>query len=97
MMRRAIMRLMTAMFQTRHPNYKQHKYLDKVQPSQISQEFSVAEKTGPAIDDKLAQLIADLLPKKLPKTKLEELKNTQGRTIVLYWWLPDVTKPSGIN
>ena len=73
------------------------KYLDEVQPSQISQEFSVAEKTGPAIDDKLAQLIADLLPEKLPKTKLEELKNTQGRTIVLYWWLPDVTKPSGIN
>jgi hypothetical protein len=54
------------------------KYLDEVQPSQISwehisQEFSVAEKTGPAIDDKLAQLIADLLPEKLPKTKLEEL------------------------
>ena len=54
------------------------KYLEPPQQSQlswehISQEFSVAEKTGPAIDEKLAQLVTGLIPEKLPRTKLDEL------------------------
>ena len=54
------------------------KYLEPPPPSQlswehISQEFSVAEKTGPAIDEKLAQLVTGLIPEKLPRTKLDEL------------------------
>ena len=54
------------------------KYLEPPQQSQlswehISQEFSVAEKTGPAIDEKLSQLVAGLIPEKLPRTKLDEL------------------------
>ena len=53
-------------------------YLAETQPSQlsweqISQEFSVAEKTGPAIDEKLVQLVSSLIPEKLSKTKLDEL------------------------
>ena len=46
---------------------------------QISQEFSVAEKTAPAIDEKLAQLVSSLIPEKLSKTKLDELMDKYPR------------------
>ena len=69
---------------SRPPHYLQtspdvvDQYIAETQPSQlsweqISQEFSVAEKTGPAIDKKLVQLVSSLIPEKLSKTKLDEL------------------------
>ena len=77
------------------------KYLELPQQSQlswehISQEFSVAEKTGPAIDEKLAQLVTGLIPEKLPRTKLDELVELYPRPDNCRW-LPSVTKPSGIS
>ena len=33
----------------------------------------MTDKTGPAVDDKLAQLVTGLIPEKLPRTKLDEL------------------------
>ena len=39
----------------------------------------MAEKTAPAIDEKLAQLVSSLIPEKLSKTKLDELMDKYPR------------------
>ena len=41
----------------------------------LAVEFSVAEKTAPAIDSNLAEIVKSLLLEKLPKDKLEEVQN----------------------
>ncbi len=40
---------------------------------ELAAEFSTADKTGPAIDNKLANIISDLINDTLPKTKLDEV------------------------
>ena len=41
----------------------------------LAEEFSVAEKTAPAIDSNLAEIVKSLLLEKLPKDKLEEVQS----------------------
>ena len=41
----------------------------------IAEEFSVAEKTAPAIDSSLAEIVKSLLLEKPPKDKLAEMQN----------------------
>ena len=41
----------------------------------LAEEFSVAEKTAPAIDSSLAEIVKSLLLEKLPKDKLAEVQN----------------------
>ena len=45
----------------------------------LAEEFSVAEKTAPAIDSNLAEIVKSLLLEKLPKDKLEEVQNKSLR------------------
>ena len=46
---------------------------------ELAAEFSTSDKTGPAIDDKLSNIISDLVKGTLPKTKLDEVINKYPR------------------